>query len=274
MRGKHVKGIILTATMEKNAISPGESVNVELSMHNDGTISQQYGNSSSFEDYSVFVNDDTGQNLPQKTLPEYKLMSSFHTIINLQPNNTVDTFYPLSLTYDLRKEGTYYITAQRNIYDPDYKHTSNVVSNTVILYVTSLLTHDYSLQSSISEYSTAKTKTIVDDLTLRNTSKEEKKLALSGQNDGYIFTVQDFRGDIIHPIKNVRTGEKNTIERILKPNKSMNSNIPIEKIFDIRKEGRYFFTAMHYVPDGDGQNKMVYSNTVILYVKSKASKQY
>ena len=269
-RGIHNSGLILEASLDRSAVIPGGQVCLRLLMRNDSKqSSQQFLISDPTVDYSLIVKDDKGRNIPKKKLMPFD--GSLHTE-SLPPGRESVTTYPLTISYDINKLGTYSITASRKIYTPDDKHTSDLVSNTVILTVAKNLSKDFTLTTSLM-CPTVKTNmptTLL--LTLRNISKAARELVDTDLNDGYSLMIQDFRGDVLFPFTKVQTTIKQKRNLILKPNDAINMTVDIDKLFKLCKEGCYYVTAMYSVPNVTNQ-EIVFSDTISFTISAKESRK-
>jgi len=146
----------------------------------------------------------------------------------------------------------------------------DVVSNAIEIQVTDKVSKDFTLEAPLELPPFTRGDPVILKLYLKNVSKADKTLNINEPMKGYILTLHDIHGKLILPLTKENAKVENpTVERLLPPGKIFDSNIDLTNMYDWSKEGRYYLTVMHDVLDEDGQNKLVYSNTVMLSVKSK-----
>ena len=262
-RGMSVVGIVLTAALEPIAVSPGRPVLVQLKTRNEGPRPQHFVESNPLSDFTLVVESEAGRLAPTKRLaPPVSLLLT----AELLPNEEFDSAYPLTQAYDLSRAGTYRITAMRRINTPDLEHTTEVVSNTTVLTVSSSLSKDLVLSCSTGQPTAGSGRPVILHIRLKNVSSKGKTVLLGGALGGYDLRVQDFRGDLLHPKKTAPPGSEGAIARALPAGGSTDTDIDLSRLYDLAKGPRYFITAVHNVPGGKGRQKQVYSNTVVLTV--------
>ena len=261
-RGMPVAGIVLTAALEPAAVSPGRPVLVQLKTRNEGRQPQHFVESNPLSDFRLVVQNGKGEPVPQKRFADLDLLL---VTAELLPKGEFASAYPVTEAYGLTRAGTYRITAMRRINTPDSEHTTEVVSNAVVLVVSSSLSKDFVLSCSTGQPTPVAGRPVLH-IRLKNVSSKGKTVLLGGALGGSGLIVQDFRGDLLHPkIPTEPAGGKATA-RVLRPGESADTDIDLSRLYDLTKGPRYFITAMHNVPGDKGTQRQVYSNTVVLTV--------
>ena len=129
---------------EGGVAKPGESIVLEVSMLNrsDRTLKILEGNPA--EDYQIDIRDSSGAH-PADTdyglslkksaaSPEKFVVVNRKILLSLKPAETGTDVIPISLMYDLRSPGKYFVTVERKL--PKELGPGTVRSNEVIITVT------------------------------------------------------------------------------------------------------------------------------------------
>jgi len=268
-RGLPVAGVILIAVLQKTAVAPGDQVMLSLTMRNEGIQPQHYRALHPLLDYSLIVQDDKGQPLPQIPFPPPELFATIGKAL-LAPNRETSTSYRVTQAFELNTVGTYRITASRKIFTPDETHTTDVVSNTVILHVSDRLSSDFMLTVPIIQLSVVQGEPVDMQCVLKSISTTPAPLTLEGPACGYTLQVQDFRGDLLPPKPGVAMAGPPITRISLPPGEGLACTVRLSEIYDLSKTGRYFVTAMREVPAAGGKTADVYPPTVIITVTAPA----
>jgi len=217
----------------------------------------------------MVILDDKDQVLPQKSFPPTPFFAIMGATL-LKPNTEISSSYPVTRAFDLNKVGTYRITAARKIFTPDETHTTDVVSNTVILHVSDRLSPDFSLTAPAVRLSAVQGDPVDVQLILRNISTAAVPLTLEGPACGYTLQMQDFRGELLPPKPGAAMGGPPVTRITLPPGEQLATTIRLSDLYDLSKPGRYFVTAMREAPAAGGKTAEIYSPTVIITITTPA----
>jgi len=270
-RGLPVAGVVLIAALQKTAVEPGDPVMLSLTTRNEGAQPQRYSSVHPLLDFSLIVQDDKGRLVPQAPFPPPEITANKGTTL-LSPNKEISTSYPLTQAFELNTFGAYRITAIQKIFTPDEKHTTDVVSNTVILHVSDRLSPDFALAAPATWLSVAQGVPVDVQFVLKNISTAAAPLTLEGPACGYTLQMQDFRGELLPPKPGVAMGGPPILRVPLPPGEQVACTVRLSEMYDLSKPGRYFVTAMREVPAGRGKMAQVYSPTVLITVTAPAKK--
>ena len=282
-RGNKVNGIILTAILQKSAITPGNPIMLNITMQNDSEESKYYYSSTLQSEYNFIVTDESGHIInPLFSNKQYILSINYRELLPHQQfsdSRFFDHFYKLSHV------GKYYITAYKLFFKadkqqplkPDQQQPFYVVSNSIELTVMSDMSTDFNLDTSIAdlpivnqlpkyckEYTVKNNEPVILNCSIKNISTSEQIIALGGISYGYIFTVQNFRGEIISALRNKHIKDEKRINYHLLPEKNVDSKIDLRTIYNYKSNERYFISVYHVVSNKNGKQFEIYSDSMII----------
>jgi hypothetical protein len=306
-RGMPDEGVILTASLKKNAIAPGDSDDLSLLLRNNGKQEPCVAAEDWIYDFPIVIQNSNGQLVQRRVSRGPIQIFSGLPIISGLPPDTEGVSYGDGVTgyFDATKVGIYRINSTAIVFTPDAQHQgqvvsssdirkrggpyawaathqqSHVVSNTVILTVSNDVSKDFSLSASLKDHNPFKEAVvapgtpIVLQLAIKNISKRTTKTVPVSESGGeYTLTVQDFRGDVLPLKKDAPMAVPDNAQltpKTLQRGASALSTLRVDTLYDLSREGRYFITAMRHVPDGQGKDRAeVYANTVVVTVKQAA----